>query len=67
MWTDSIKHLEHVFTMNNNEAADILAKKNNFYSQANYFLAHFGHLPIILKCKLFVNFCYAFYGCQLGP
>ena len=65
MWTDSIKHLGHVFTMNNNDAADILAKRNNFCSQANYFLARFGHLPIMLKCKLFVNFCYALYGCQL--
>ena len=65
MWTDSIKHLGHVFTMNNNDAADILAKRNNFCSQANYFLASFGHLSIMLKCKLFVNFCYALYGCQL--
>ena len=70
LWTDSIKHFGHMFTMNNNDAADILAKRNNFCSQANYFLARFGHLPIMLKCKLFVNFCYALYGCQLwdlGP
>ena len=65
MWTDCIKRLGHVFTMNNTDAADILAKRNNFCSQANYFLARFGHLPIMLKCKLFVNFCYALYGCQL--
>ena len=65
MWTNSIKHLGHVFTMNNNDAADILAKRNNFYSQANYFLARFCQLPIMLKCKLFVNFCYALYRCQL--
>ena len=51
--------------MNNNDAADILAKKINFCSQANCFLACFGHLPIMLKYKLFVNFCYAFYGCLL--
>ena len=51
--------------MNNNDAADILAKRNKFCLQANYFLARFGHLPIMLKCKLFVNFCYALYGCQL--
>ena len=63
--TDNIKYLGHVFTMNNNDAADILAKRNNFCSQANYFLASFGHLPIMLKYKLFVNFCYALYGCQL--
>ena len=62
MWTDNnIKHLGHVFTMNNNNAA-ILAKRNNFYYQANYFSARFGHLPIMLKCKRFVNFCYASYG-----
>ena len=65
MWTDSIKHLGHVFTMNSSDAADILAKRNNFCSQANYFLTHFGHLPIMLKCKLFVIFCYSLYGCQL--
>ena len=65
MWTDSIKHLGHVFTMNFNDAADILAERNNFCSQANYFLARFGHLPIMLKCKLFVNFCNALYGYQL--
>ena len=65
MWTDTIKHLGHVFTMNNNDAVDILTKKNDFISQTNYFLARFGHLPIMLKCKLFVNFCYSFYGCQL--
>ena len=40
-------------------------QKNNFCSQANYFLARFSFLPIILECKLFVNFCYALYGCQL--
>ena len=51
--------------MNNNDAADNLAKRNNFCSQVNYFLARFGHLPFMLKCKLFVNFCYALYGCQL--
>ena len=52
MWTDSIKHLGHVFSMNNNDTADILAKRNNFCSRANYVLARFGHLPIMLKCKL---------------
>ena len=65
MWTDSIKHLGHVFAMNNNDATDILVKRNNFCSQTNYFLAHFGHLPIMFKFKLFVNLCYALYGCQL--
>ena len=30
MWTNSIKNLGHVFTMNNNDAADILTKRNNF-------------------------------------
>ena len=65
LWTDSIKHLGQVFKMNNNDAADILAKKNNFCSQANYFLARFSHLLIMLKFKHFVNFCYALYGYQL--
>ena len=43
MWTDSIKHLGHEFTINNNDTTDILTKKNNSCSQTNYFLARFGH------------------------
>ena len=54
-----------MLTINKNNTANILAERNNFCSQANYCLAHFGHLPIIFQCTLFVNFCYALCGCQL--
>ncbi len=64
-WTDSIVHLGHMLVSNNNDSADVAARKGDFSSQVNYFLAHFGHLPIAIKCKLFVTYCYSFYGCQL--
>ena len=52
--------------MNNNDAADIFWLKEIILTHRLItFLARFGHLPIMLKCKLFVNFFYALYGCQL--
>jgi len=51
-------------TIYNCDSADILARKFDFYSQANYFLARFGHVPVMIKSKLFLNFGHSFYGCQ---
>ena len=64
-WSDSIVHLGHVLTSDNSDSADIVARKGDFASQVNYFLAHFGHLPVVIKNKLFINYCHSFYGCQI--
>jgi len=64
-WTSQITHLGHVLQTNNKDSADIAAQLNNFISQSNYFLARFGHLSVVIKSKLFANFCQAFYACEL--
>ena len=64
-WTSSIKHLGHILVNNCKDTSDVLAKTSDFFSQTNYFLSRFGHLPVTSKSKLFLNFCNSFYGSQL--
>jgi len=64
-WTNSIVHLGHILQANNKDTADINARLNDFTSQSNYFFARFGHLPVVIKSRLFGNFCQSFYGCVL--
>ena len=63
-WTSSIKHLGHILVNDCKETSDILAITSDFSSQINYFLSHLGLLPVVLKSKLFLNFCHSFCGSQ---
>ena len=65
IWTNSIKHLGHILVNDSKDTSDMLAKASHFSLQTNYFLSRFGHLPVTLKSKLFLNFCHYFYGSQL--
>ena len=64
-WTNSILHFGHILTSCCNDDDNINARLNSFCSQSNYFLAHFDHVSFPIKSKLFLNFCYSFYGSQL--
>ena len=55
-WTNFILHLGHILTSCCNDADNINARLNDFCSQSNYFLAHFGHISLPIKSKLVLNF-----------
>ena len=64
-WVNKVVHVGHVLISSNNDSDDIRQRIADFSSQVNYFIARFGHLPCVLKCKLFNNYCMSLYGCQL--
>ena len=66
-WVESVTHLDHLLSANTDDGNDIWKRLSDFVCQANYFLAKFGHLWVIIRSKLFANFCQSYYGCQLWP
>ena len=58
-------HLGHVLVMTNDDVSDIRRCCDSFCKKVNLFCARFGHLPVIIKPKLFQSFCLSFYGSQL--
>ena len=66
-WVERVTHLGHVLSANTDDGNDIRKRMSDFVCQANYFLAKFGHLSVIIRSKLFANFCQSYYGCQLWP
>ena len=64
-WVDQITHLGHILCANIDDAMDIRKRMSDFACQVNYFLAKFSHLSVLLRSKLFANFCQSFYGSQL--
>ena len=65
MWTNTIKHLGHILFCTLNDSVDISHQLDTFTSQFNYFMARFSNVSVILKVKLFSNYCESLYGCQL--
>ena len=64
-WTDHIVHLGHILYPNLDDSCDIDARRHDFCSQVNYFIARFGHLTPALKIRLFQTYCQSFYGSQI--
>ena len=64
-WVDRVVHLGHVLVMTNDDVSDIRRCCDSFCKQVNLFCARFGHLPVIIRRKLFQSFCLSFYGSQL--
>ena len=64
-WTDHIIHLGHHLSATLLDSADMKHRRADFCSQTNYFLSRFNHVIPVVKCKLFQNYCFAFYGSQL--
>jgi hypothetical protein len=64
-WVDCITHLGHILSSNCDDSNDIRKRMSDYVRQVNYFLAKFGHLSVIIKSKLFLNYCNSFYGCEL--
>ena len=65
-WTDHIVHLSHHLTATSLDLVDIDYLRVDFCLQKNYFLSCFSHHVMLgVKCKLFQNNCYAFYGSLL--
>ena len=50
-WVNKVVHVGHVLISSNNDSDDIRQRIADFSSQVNYFIARFGHLPCVLKCK----------------
>ena len=65
--TNSILHLGHVGLLTSccNDADNINARLNSFFSLSNYFEARFGHTSLPIKSKLSLNFCHSFYSSHL--
>ena len=61
-WVDRVLHLSHVFVMTNDDVSDIRCCCESFCKQVNLFCARFGHVPVIIRRKLFQSFCFSFYG-----
>ena len=66
-WVESVTHLGHVLSASNDDGNNIRKRMCDFVCQANYFLTKFGLLSVIIRSKLFANFCQSYYGCQLWP
>ena len=64
-WTDHIVLLGHILYPNLDDSCDIDARRHDFCSQVNYFIARFGHLTPALKIRLFQTYCQSFYGSQI--
>ena len=58
-------HLGHILYPNLDDSCDIDARRHDFCSQVNYFIARFGHLTPALKIWLFQTYCKSFYGSQI--
>ena len=51
--------------MTNDDVSDIRRRCDSFCKQVYLFCAHFGHLPVIIRRKLFQSFYLSFYGSQI--
>ena len=61
----TVIHLVQVIVMTNDDVSDIQHCFESFCREVNLFCARFGHLPVIIRHKLFQSFCFPFYGSQL--
>ena len=61
----SAVHLgHHISTLNCNDEL-VGAAVASFWRSFNIFMADFGHINSVLKCKLFKQYCCCFYGAPL--
>ena len=65
-WVDRVIHLGHVLVMTNDDISDIRRGCDSFCKKIYLFCAHFDHLPVIIRRKLFQSFCLSFYGLSYG-
>ena len=65
IWTVHIVHLGHILYTNLDNSCDIDARRHDFCSQVNYFIACFSYLALTLKIRLFQTYCQSFYCSQI--
>ena len=58
---DSATHLGH-FIASTDKKSIVKSAKSCFWGSFNIFMSDFGQLSYIVKCKLFNQYCFSFYG-----